>query len=209
MLTSVDRSTDTLWELEDQECVTLDSAMVEALGRLGCGAIIVDSSFNVLRINAIGKRLLGAIMGLDQPSPDDVKWIGRGARHLLSKLNEHLSKDRERWITIPSEHKQPIAAYRIPLLAPNDASARFILIVKDLNENLQPNRNALREVFKLTNAELNLAIRIACGETPARIARHTRVSLTTIRSQLASVFAKTQTRRQAELALLLTRVAIL
>jgi DNA-binding CsgD family transcriptional regulator len=54
-----------------------------------------------------------------------------------------------------------------------------------------------------------LAVQITRGDTPADIARETGVSIATVRSQLASVFAKTQTGRQAELVALLARVAIL
>ena len=50
---------------------------------------------------------------------------------------------------------------------------------------------------------------IASGATPAEIAADNLVSMATVRSQLASVLAKTQTRRQAELVALLARLAIL
>ena len=43
----------------------------------------------------------------------------------------------------------------------------------------------------------------------SKIAKDHRVCVATVRSQLASVFAKTNTRRQTELAMLLARIAIL
>jgi DNA-binding CsgD family transcriptional regulator len=64
-------------------------------------------------------------------------------------------------------------------------------------------------MFGLTPAEERLAVQITRGDTPADIARETGVSIATVRSQLAAVFAKTQTGRQAELVALLARVAIL
>jgi DNA-binding CsgD family transcriptional regulator len=67
----------------------------------------------------------------------------------------------------------------------------------------------LQRMFGLTMAETRLAIQMARGDVPADVARSRRLSRTTIRSQLASVFAKTQTRRQAELVTLLARVAVL
>lgn len=73
----------------------------------------------------------------------------------------------------------------------------------------QPRGEVLERLFGLTGAEARLAIRIGRGDTPADVAQETGVSMATVRSQLAAVFAKTQTSRQAELVALLARVAIL
>ena len=64
-------------------------------------------------------------------------------------------------------------------------------------------------MFGLTPAEIRLALELAQGGILADIAQRRRLSRTTVRSQLASVFSKTQTTRQAELVQLLNRIAIL
>jgi DNA-binding CsgD family transcriptional regulator len=64
----------------------------------------------------------------------------------------------------------------------------------------------LRAEFGLTKAEARLALRLAEGSSLASAARAFNVKLTTVRSQLQQVFAKTGTSRQTELvALLLNR----
>jgi len=64
----------------------------------------------------------------------------------------------------------------------------------------------LRGEFGLTKAEARLALRLAEGSSLASAAQAFNVKLTTVRSQLQQVFAKTGTSRQTELvALLLTR----
>jgi DNA-binding CsgD family transcriptional regulator len=64
----------------------------------------------------------------------------------------------------------------------------------------------LRAEFGLTKAEARLALRVAEGSSLASAAQAFNVKLTTIRSQLQQVFAKTGTSRQTELvALLLSR----
>jgi DNA-binding CsgD family transcriptional regulator len=64
----------------------------------------------------------------------------------------------------------------------------------------------LRAEFGLTKAEARLALRIAEGSSLASAAQTFGVKLTTIRSQLQQVFAKTGTSRQSELvAMLLSR----
>jgi DNA-binding CsgD family transcriptional regulator len=61
----------------------------------------------------------------------------------------------------------------------------------------------LRAEFGLTNAEGRLALRIAEGSSLASAAQAFNVKLTTIRSQLQQVFAKTGTSRQTELVAML------
>jgi DNA-binding CsgD family transcriptional regulator len=66
-----------------------------------------------------------------------------------------------------------------------------------------PDMARLRAEFGLTKAEARLALRLAEGASLARAAEAFDVKLTTIRSQLQQVFAKTGTSRQAELVALL------
>ena len=61
----------------------------------------------------------------------------------------------------------------------------------------------LRAEFGLTKAEARLALRLAGGSSLASAAHAFNVKLTTIRSQLQQVFAKTGTSRQTELVAML------
>ena len=97
----------------------------------------------------------------------------------------------------------------VPLERTATSDLHTALILVDLEETPEPKPSALQKMFGLTGAEADLAIRIARGETPADIAKLQDVSISTVRSQLASLFTKTNTKRQAELVSLLARVAIL
>jgi DNA-binding CsgD family transcriptional regulator len=69
-----------------------------------------------------------------------------------------------------------------------------------------PDAARLRTEFGLTKAEARLALRLAQGSSLASAAQAFDVKLSTIRSQLQQVFAKTGTSRQSELvAVLLSR----
>jgi DNA-binding CsgD family transcriptional regulator len=57
--------------------------------------------------------------------------------------------------------------------------------------------------YDLTPGEARVALAIVRGEALEEIARHHHVSITTVRTQLAALFQKTGTRRQAELVSLL------
>lgn len=65
--------------------------------------------------------------------------------------------------------------------------------------------DALATRFQLTPAEARVAAALAEGKQPARIAREFDVSRTTIAFHIRNIFAKTDTRRQAELVSLLLR----
>ena len=57
----------------------------------------------------------------------------------------------------------------------------------------------LKEMLKLTKTEARVALALAHGETMHDIAADFDVSLNTVRTHVASAFAKTQTSRQADL----------
>ncbi|GAU86027.1 two component system response regulator [Bosea sp. BIWAKO-01] len=84
-----------------------------------------------------------------------------------------------------------------------------MVMLLDLDAHLRPNPFLLRRMFGLTMAETRLALQLASGDLPADVARNFHLSPVTIRSQLAAVFAKTNTSRQAELVVLLDRIALL
>ncbi|MCP3670188.1 MAG: hypothetical protein GY814_07095 [Gammaproteobacteria bacterium] len=60
-------------------------------------------------------------------------------------------------------------------------------------------KDALKSVYGLTQSEAELLLRMVQGETLAEISAARKVTLHTARSQLKSVFAKTDTNRQASL----------
>jgi DNA-binding NarL/FixJ family response regulator len=70
-----------------------------------------------------------------------------------------------------------------------------------------PSESLLRRFFELTPAETRLAQALTCGESLEEVAERLNVKMTTARTQLAAIFAKTSTNRQAQLVAILNRVA--
>jgi DNA-binding CsgD family transcriptional regulator len=82
-----------------------------------------------------------------------------------------------------------------------------VISVVDLNaEAPRPNVIALQQAFGFSPAEAKLAADIALGKTLPEIAAQSGVSKETLRSRLKSIFGKTATSRQSELALLVSRI---
>ena len=64
----------------------------------------------------------------------------------------------------------------------------------------------LRDAFSLTDREADVALMLGNGLSPAEIAAALHIQLETARDHLKSIFEKTETNRQAELAALLGRL---
>lgn len=64
---------------------------------------------------------------------------------------------------------------------------------------------ALAELYGLTLAESRVLEHIGQGETPQEAAERLGISLTTVKTHLQRIFAKTETTRQADLVRLVTR----
>lgn len=96
----------------------------------------------------------------------------------------------------------------VPEGAPFGAASGCLWGVIISNPRRAPMRTmrALSHLYELTPAETHVAALLIAGATPHEIAGQTRVKITTIRTQLRSLFAKTQTTRQTELVRLFSSV---
>ena len=188
--------------------LSLGEAMLDTLRRVGYGGILLDDAGDVLRINDTGRNLLRQKCG-DEGARSDPEWLRSAVRQLTRAATPWFPRDAKVWLTLPCDGERPLALQRIPLYQANGGCEYFVIVLADLAGRPQPNPLTLKRIFGLTGAEAKLAIRIGHGDTPSEIARDHGVSVATVRSQLASVFAKTQTRRQTDLALLLMRAAML
>jgi DNA-binding CsgD family transcriptional regulator len=72
-----------------------------------------------------------------------------------------------------------------------------------------PSEELLGALFSLTRAEARLARGVIAGCTLGEYARHAGVRMSTIRTQLRSIFVKSGVTRQADLVALLSRVPVL
>jgi DNA-binding CsgD family transcriptional regulator len=70
-----------------------------------------------------------------------------------------------------------------------------------------PSEPLLRRLYNLTPAEARLAQALARGDSLEQVAQVLNVKMTTARTQLAAIFSKTRTSRQARLVAILSRLA--
>lgn len=86
---------------------------------------------------------------------------------------------------------------------------RITVAVLDLEAPPHIPEDLLRAALRLTEAEAALASALVGGETLQSVAARTGVRVSTLRTQLASVLAKTGATRQAQLVAIISRVLIL
>jgi DNA-binding CsgD family transcriptional regulator len=180
---------------------------MDALDRLRCGGVVLDKQERVIEFNRTAHQLLRQEVESSQPRKADAEWVTCAFKRLRLRASRSSRLNGGSWLVTDRRAKQPLAIHLFSL--PWEGSPNQAAIMVDLSLPWEPNPAVLQMIFDLTQAEASLALNISRGETPAAIARSNGVTIATVRSQLASVFAKTNTQRQAELVALLARVSLL
>ena len=172
------------------------------LERIGCGYLVLDRDKSVVEWNDAAQKTLEG----PGEAVDTSKALSCALRRLVANVPGHFPTGSLSWVVIPSRGDRPMILNEEGIIVPGGTS---IIALLDRENRSTANPQTLQRMFGLTRAETHLALRLAHGDAPLEIARSWRLSRTTIRSQLASLFAKTDTKRQAELVALLGRISVL
>jgi len=143
-------------------------------------------------------------------------WQGEAERRLNAEVDRALAYDRTvrgpgASVILPRRNGvRPLIAEVIPVAGAAQDILHLvsaIMMLTDLEaEHQRPDDAVLQQAFGLTQVEAHLAAQIASGRTLPEIAIEERIARETLRSRLKSIFDKTGTSRQTELALLLSKV---
>ena len=198
------------------------AASLAALDRLAGGVLLLGGESQVIFVNRAAHRILSGADGLTVRS---ARFRG-GGQYLTSSRPATRARIEaaiadcldERILRVPHFSRGVSVQRRSgprnlvlqfsPLPVKNefcaeDGEARAIVFVNDPDDAIAIAPAKLKALYGLTPAESRLALQICRGETLASAARSSAIRPTTARSQLASIFAKTQVSRQAELVRLL------
>lgn len=178
---------------------------VKTLARLGLPAAVLTAGTTVLVANSLFEALrspfrIGAF--------DRLSLIGQAADRLFKDAAMRSSiAPSVRSIPIPARDNDPAMIIHV---APVERRAHdifnqaaCIVIVTPLGGARVPDTAMLNGLFDLTPAEARLVQTLANGLTINQAAGDMDLSVTTLRTQLRSVFAKTGTSRQTELSRLI------
>jgi DNA-binding CsgD family transcriptional regulator len=180
--------------------------LLAALERMSCGGVILDPTGRVLDLNPTARNLLRCADRCDSGHELDAR---ESLKFLLRAGETRFATERDTWAVVAQENRRPLALYSARLSDADEPGPHTVVILIDLESLPRLDPATLQKIFGLTPAEARLAIQIAQGEMLADIAQAANISMATARKQLACVFQKTRTHRQAELVALLARVSIL
>jgi DNA-binding CsgD family transcriptional regulator len=186
------------------------NARAEALNRVTNGVLVVAANGEILFANQAAESLLAEADGI------------RTEKSTLRASTQADTAEFHRLITAAAEQsdrsggvmaiarplpRRPLNVLVVPFhiestwLVTRRAAA--IIFVADPDSAPQIVHDDLRTLYGLTPAEVSVAAAIARGGGLQAVADELEIGLTTARTHLQHVFAKTQTRRQAELVRLI------
>lgn len=190
--------------------------MLEAFGCMGLGAIALDFRGRVIDMNAAAAALMGDGVKVERSTlAVQDRDSDRDLQSLIARSLSPFTIEKQlglQVVAIARPFGRPLIAQLLPLLGSTNnflSRAKAILLLTDPDAGNQPGEAALKVMFKLTPSEMRVALGIAAGMDLAEIAQQHGIELGTARVHLRSVMAKTDTHRQTELALLLTRLCTL
>ncbi len=188
----------------------------EALNQLNVGVLLLTQGGRMVFANRVAERLLrrgdGIISrdgklatSLPLDSARMACVIARaGTRAAGLPMAEALCIHRD-------GDRRPLHVWAVPLLRASSgllvpaSEADVMVIVIDPELSMAPPIDALKALYGLTDAEARLTKGLLHGERLEDYAARAGISMNTARTHLKSVFAKTDTDRQAELMRLLSR----
>lgn len=191
------------------------AALSETIDRIADPIILLDRAGKALKSNPAADCLLRKTGALGLSHDNRLIFSDSAAREAFSRA---LSECIEPALLLNLERGRPprrIAVKRIganPLLltlqplsrqASLGSDAVAVVFISDPDMKAEVPRNTLQAAFELTPREAELAQELLRGKRIEQYAHERRVTISTVRSQIRSIYAKTHTSRQAELVNLL------
>jgi len=183
-------------------------AAVETLERIGLAAAVIGPSGKVIAANDLLDAMAPALI----PTAHGGIAINDPARNaeLRAALQSPGGAGGEgRSLSIPiagAGGQPPLIVHLLPVRGQAQdifSGGRMLMVVSTIARKPGPQPELLYALFDLSPAEARLTAALLGGATPKEIAAAGGVAISTVRSQIRSILAKTGVRRQAELTQLL------
>jgi DNA-binding CsgD family transcriptional regulator len=192
----------------------VEAGLAEVFDRSPHGLYLLDRSGRVCLANTAGRGFLAEPNALSLSDGRLSATSRDAARRLQGLIARAAATDRETrtggsMALATPDRLLPLSIIVAPLRADHVASLHsgpaVLVCVIDLEGGITLPEERLRDLFGLSIAESRVAIALFEGREPKLVAEHLGLEVTTVRTHLARLFAKTSTRSQVELARLLMR----
>lgn len=213
VLASLARSLSTSAALASALSFARAHAALASFDASGTAIVLLDQRGQVLRVNRAADRVIGA----------DVKIVNRKLMSWSHSATEDFDKALKGLFFDPnprasappvrfprsSADQRPYLLYALrlpPVTGEMFSACRGVVVIADLEGQAVAQDVALKAAFDLTGMERAVARQVAGGKSLETAAALLNITKDTARAHLQSVFAKTGTHRQSELAVLLSRL---
>ena len=179
------------------------------------GVFRVDARGRVLARNRQGEALVSMENGLTERSgclsaqcEEDAQALRRAIARSTGDTND--ASDVPGPVMVHRPSGRPLTVFCVPSsegdrgIGPRTATVFAI----DPETDATPPASLLRQLYHLTAAEARLALLVGRGATLQEASNRLETSIHTTRTHLKRIFAKTETRRQSDLVLLLARLFV-
>lgn len=196
-----------------------ENIQCDALDAFTHSIVIVDCHAKVLFANRAAQGLLAAanLLNVTQhrlngPTPADTRRLH--AIIALAASDDGRARAGGAMLIQRAPPDEPLQVLVSPLGRESRVSAAperqraAMLVVIDPQSNRRGLESRLTALFGLTPAEARVACEVGKGLNPKDVAQQLQILQSTVRTHLHHVFAKTATRRQAELMRLIAQIAI-
>jgi DNA-binding CsgD family transcriptional regulator len=178
-------------------------ALVAAFDHLALGVVLMDSAGRV----SFANRSADEILGVTKATRGAERLAAERTRALAQLLVDRRSVRGSLVLRHPVDGR-PLQVFVTPFDWPasyGEAGTRYATAVfmGDARRLSGDPLDVLRELYLLTPSEARLAFLLTTGRSVEESARELGIALSTARSVLKAVFAKTDTRRQSDLVRLL------
>lgn len=188
--------------LMDMQAAT--DGLMRVLSRMDQAIFLVDDVGDIVFANASGESLVGEGF-------HPARALNQGRQSKTAPLRETEAFDTKPIIYRKLEGRV-LLVYQVPFDAraqPTEAfshKARTLLLVTDRNVHHELDPSVVRDSLELTLAEAKVAALIGSGVATQDAAQRLSVCEETIRSTLKKIYHKTGTKKQADLAHLISRL---
>lgn len=189
-----------------------------AIDALSFGIIVVDAAGRALLMNRVAEACFrpgGGLTGGRSSRPVRAEAVNETAM-LQRQVRSAASGRPDGGGALQISRKPPLAPLMLqisPLVGQQAAvlgvvKPAALILIEDPDQGAAPPHRIMRDLFGLTAAETELAGHLALGTRLEDIAEQRGVKISTLRTHLKSLLAKTDTDRQVSLVRLLTRLSV-
>lgn len=195
-------------------CKAMGKAVSEAdtfrdtIDGLAAGVFLVDAEGRLLHANAMASNLIGTRHAITKGHDEVLRLDRTSMRDLLPRMGSTVPRS----VVIETESGDRLVGHVLPLAAggrrfAGTGAAVAALFVQPAHFDPPSIPEGLAKAFDLTPGELRVVLATVRHEGVADIAETLGVAETTVKTHLARIFGKTETKRQADIVKLVAGFA--